>query len=66
MGKYDDKYKNKKDEPADVFISLMLRDIANELAEANRLKILELKWYLKVNGMNEKEANEVSGLEDKV
>ena len=46
MGKYDDKNKNVKYLPADVFSSLMLRDIANEFAEANRLKRLELSQTL--------------------
>ena len=49
MGKYETLYKKRKNEPSDVFISLMLRDIANELAEANRLKRIELsKTFLKV------------------
>lgn len=46
MGKYDDKYSGNMDEPTDVFNSLMLRDIANELAEANRLKKLEIRVIL--------------------
>ena len=39
--------------------------IANELAEANRLKRLELKYYLVVNGMNAIEVKEDHNLEDK-
>ncbi len=50
MGKYEDKYKGKHNEPSDVFISLMLRGIANELAEANRLKRLELAQEYSVSG----------------
>jgi len=67
MGKYDDKYSGNMDEPTDVFNSLMLRDIANELGEANRLKKLEIRVILNNSDIElELRKKFLSELEDQV
>lgn len=60
MGKYD-KFNPAENVGENAF---WWKRILNELAETNRLKIVELQYYLKVNGMTRKEVNMLKELED--
>ena len=55
MGKYVGKYETGNDEACNIHKATMLSNIANELAESNRLKRLEMEYNDTENRMNPEE-----------